>query len=176
MNQLKNNRCYLAGPMDYVADHGVGWREQVQIDLADLGLVFLDPCNKPTTEALEDADTYTELREAKERGDYDYAHSIMKPIRHVDLRMVDHSDFLIVHLDLTVPSFGTIEEITTGNRSKKPILIHIEQGKERVSNWLLGMLPHWFIFSTWLELYDYVRRVDCGMATDPRWIFFNLEN
>lgn len=175
MNQLKNNRCYLAGPMDYAPDHGTGWRERIQIDLADMGLVFLDPCHKPTMKALEDADTYTRLRDAKERGDYNYVRDIMKTIRCVDLRMVDHADFLIVHLDLTVPSFGTIEEITTANRSKKPILIHIEQGKVCVSNWLLGMLPHWFIFSTWPELYDYLRRVDGGIATDPRWIFFNLE-
>jgi hypothetical protein len=161
--------------MDFSPDYGVGWREKIMADLSSYGITWLNPCNKPTVHAPEGPDTYAKLRDAKERGDYDYVHDIMQPIRCIDLRLVDVADFLIVHIDLRVPMLGTVEEITTANRSKKPILVHVEQGKASISNWLFAMLPHSMIFSTWDELYRYLEDVNAGIRTDKRWIFFNLE-
>ena len=78
----------------------------------------------------------------------------MRPIRCFDLRCTDVADFLIVHLDAAVPTFGTIEEITNANREKKPILVHIEGGAQTASCWLIAMIPHELIFSTWGGLFN----------------------
>ena len=164
--------------MDFAADNGVGWRQQIQRDLADLGIVWLDPTNKPTDQAVEDNDTKRLLADAKSVGNYDYIVHQVKVIRNIDLRLVDIADFLIVHLDTNIYSFGTIEEIANANREKKPIIVHVEQGKAGTPSWLFGMIGHKDIFSTWDELKQRVRTV----ATDPsfndlcRWHFFNLHH
>ena len=44
MNRLFYNRVYLSGPIDNASDFGVGWRQMVQENLADMDLIFLDPC------------------------------------------------------------------------------------------------------------------------------------
>jgi hypothetical protein len=102
----------------------------------------------------------------------------MKPVRNIDLRLVDIADFVIVHLDTTIYSFGTVEEIANANREKKPILVHVEQGKQYAPNWLFGMIPHEDIFSTWGELKTRVRTVatDAAFLDLSRWHFFNLHH
>ena len=49
MNRLLNTRAYLAGPMEADPDNGVGWRQRLVAELADLGVCWLDPTDKPTT-------------------------------------------------------------------------------------------------------------------------------
>ena len=116
------------------------------------------------------------LMRARDAGDYDAVHNLMKVIRCVDLRMVDISDFLIVNLDPDVPTFGTHEEIANANRQKKPIIIRLVPGKAKTPLWLLAMLPHQLIFSTWEEVHAYLRHI----ASDPlvdrlnRWYFFDF--
>lgn len=176
MQQLKNTRCYLCGPMDFTFDNGEGWRKQIRIDLDDLGIIWLDPTRKPTTRAVESDDTRKKLTEAKEAGDYDFVCKQVKVIRSIDLRLTDMADFLVVHLDTRIFSFGTIEELSNSNREKKPIIVHVEQGKSHAPNWLFGMIPHKMIFSTWEELYAYLRIVNSSSEfDDSRWQFFNLE-
>ena len=92
--------------MDYTADNGEGWRKQIRHDLADLGVIWLDPTRKPTTRAIESDDTRRKLVEAKAAGDFEYVCKTMKVIRSVDLRLTDMSDFLVVHIDSRIFSFG----------------------------------------------------------------------
>ena len=101
---------------------------------------------------------------------------LMKTIRSVDLRLVDISDFLIVNLDLDHYACGTWEELFLANRSKKPIVIHIEQGKQNTPDWLFGTIPHQMIFSTWLELQSYLQYIDGDSQIEHhnRWRFFDL--
>jgi hypothetical protein len=164
--------------MEYANDGGIAWRDYVKAKLADLGICWLDPCKKPTKDFVEDAETHRQLREAKRIGDYAIVAEIMKPIRCFDLRCVDVSDFLIVHLDQRVPTFGTIEELSDANRQKKPILVHVEQGKAAASSWLFGMIPHELVFSDWNELIAYVRHIAGDEYIDPlnRWRFFDFSN
>ena len=98
---------------------------------------------------------------------------MMKIIRSVDLRLVDISDFLIVNLDLSIHPCGTYEEIFWANRQKKPIIIHLEQGKQFAPDWLFGTIPHQMIFSTWLEIRDYLHHIDSSktIETFNRWYF-----
>jgi hypothetical protein len=164
--------------MEFAPDGGVNWREYVKEQLADLKIYWFDPCNKPTDDFIEDDTTHELLRSSKAMGRFDFVREMVKPIRCFDLRMSDVSDFLIVHLDNTIPAFGTIEEISNANREKKPILVHVEQGAKTASSWLFAMIPPCMVFSTWEDLFAYVRHI----ATDEkiermnRWFFFNFDD
>jgi nucleoside 2-deoxyribosyltransferase len=102
----------------------------------------------------------------------------MKTIRSVDLRLVDISDFLVVNLDLDIHPCGTYEEITWANRQKKPIIIHMVQGKGHAPDWLFGMIPHQMIFSNWDEIKNYLNHINNSenIDTHKRWYFFNAKN
>jgi hypothetical protein len=176
INRLFLNRGYLCGAMDRVVDGGLGWRKQIQSDLSDLHVCWLDPTNKPIDIGIEDMENRTQRHQWKRTHNYEAVRNDMKIIRGVDLRMVDIADFLIANLDTDVHACGSYEEIYLANREMKPIIIHIEQGKEHAPDWLYGVIPHEFIFSTWPEVYDYMRHV----AHDPvveqfkRWYFFDF--
>jgi hypothetical protein len=163
--------------MDRVADGGEGWRIKLQERLADLGIFWLDPTHKPIDIGIEDADNRVKVERLKASGDFEAAGEAYKDVRHVDLRMVDISDFLVVNIDLDVHACGTYEESFLANRQKKPVLIHIEQGKEHTPNWLLATFPHQMIFSTWNEVATYLRHIatDEDVNTFNRWAFFDFD-
>lgn len=176
MNRLNNTRCYLAGAMDRVTDNGIGWRQRIKEELDDLSIKWFDPTCKPSTLGVEDENTRNLIYSAKAQGDFARVAEILKPIRRVDLRMIDLSDFLIIFLDRDNNGFGTIEELTLANREKKPVLVCQEDGKHLAPNWLFGMIPHQHIFGSWEDLVAYVRHI----AHDPviegmnRWYFFEV--
>ena len=176
MNRLKNQRCYLAGAMDRVADRGATWRDSITPFLTDLGVIVFNPITKPTEIGLEDQESHNIKTKLKRQHRYDELSSMMKTIRAIDLRLVDISDFLIVNLDLDIHPCGTYEELFLCNRSKKPILIHIEQGKENMPDWLFGTIPHNWFFSGWEELTKYILHIheDENIDLQNRWKFFNL--
>jgi hypothetical protein len=163
--------------MDRAPDAGIGWRQHIKQDLNDLEIVWLDPTQKPIDIGLEDQESRARRALAKATGDYDTITKEMKIIRHVDLRMTDVADFVILHLDTDIYSFGTIEELVTANRMKKPIVVHIEQGKHSAPDWLFAMVPHQMIFSTWHEVYDYLRHIarDEKIELLDRWLFFQWQ-
>jgi nucleoside 2-deoxyribosyltransferase len=179
MNQrLKNLRVYLAGAMDRVADRGTGWRDSITPFLHSLEIVVFNPISKPTDVGLEDSDTHQIKTKLKSMARYDELTAMMKTIRSVDLRLVDISDFLIVNLDLTVHPCGTYEEMTWANRQKKPIIVHMVQGKNHAPDWLFGMIPHQMIFSSWDEIKSYLNHINTSenIETHKRWYFFNAKN
>lgn len=175
MNRLKHQRVYLAGAMDRVADRGATWRESISPFLKSLGITVFNPLIKPTSVGLEDYHVGLMKKQLKENQNYDELSSIMRTIRSTDLRLVDISDFLIVNLDLNHHACGTYEEISLANRSKKPILIHVEQGKQQTPDWLFGAIPHEWFFSSWSDLKNYLLSIDSDNEIDRknRWQFFN---
>lgn len=175
-NRLNNQRVYLAGAMDRVADRGNGWRDNITPFLEQLGVIVFNPIKKPTKIGREDVETHRYKTKLKLEKNYDELSSVMKTIRGVDLRLVDISDFMIVNLDLDHYACGTWEELFLCNRSKKPILIHIEQGKPNVPDWLFGTIPHQMIFSTWDELRSYLQYIHTNEEIEHhnRWRFFDL--
>jgi len=176
MERLKNQRVYLAGAMDRVPDRGSTWRDNITPFLNDLGIVVFNPISKPTGIGLEDKDTHAIKTKLKEKARYDELTSMMKTIRSVDLRLVDISDFLIVNLDLNTHPCGTLEEIFWANRQKKPIIIHMVQGKNHTPDWLFGTIPHQMIFSTWDEIKSYLQHINTSKNIDShkRWYFFSV--
>lgn len=176
MNRLKNQRCYLAGAMDRVADRGLGWRAFITPILNNFGVQVFNPLNKPTNIGVEDELVVIKKKKLKEEKKYNELSMLMKEIRAVDLRMVDISDFLIVNLDLNTHPCGTLEEIFWANRQKKPILVHMEQGKSQAPDWLFGTIPHEFIFDNWDNMIKYLDDINTSGLNDhyKRWCFFSL--
>ena len=176
MNRVRNQRCYLAGAMDRVKDRGKGWRQEITPFLESLGIVVFNPITKPTEIGLEDHDTHLVKTKLKKKKRYEELSSMMKVIRSVDLRLVDISDFLIVNLDLDIHPCGTYEEIFWANRQKKPIIIHMVQGKEHTPDWLFGTVPHQMIYSDWNDIYGYLEHINSSenINTYNRWYFFNI--
>lgn len=176
MQRLKNQRVYLAGAMDRVVDRGTTWRDNITPFLQDLNVIVFNPIKKPSIEGCEDSETHAQKIKLKQEHKYDELSTIMKTIRSVDLRLVDISDFLIVNLDLDIHPCGTYEEIFLANRSKKPVVVHMEQGKQNAPDWLFGTLPHDMIFSTWLEVQNYLQYIHTSAEIQHynRWRFFNI--
>jgi hypothetical protein len=176
MNRLKNQRVYLAGAMDRVADRGATWRDNITPFLEQMGIIVFNPITKPTTTGMEDHDSHLVKTKLKQKERYDELSEMMKVIRRVDLRLVDISDFLIVNLNLDIHPCGTYEEIFSANRCKKPILIHVEQGKINAPDWIFGTIPHQMIFSSWDDLKNYLKHIhtDENIESYRRWQFFNI--
>lgn len=176
MNRLKNQRVYLAGAMDRVADRGATWRDNITPFLEELGIIVFNPITKPTTTGMEDNDSHIIKSKLKQKERYEELSEMMKVIRRVDLRLVDISDFLIVNLNLEIHPCGTYEEIFTANRCKKPILIHMEQRKNNAPDWLFGTIPHQMIFSQWDDLKSYLIHInqDESIESYRRWQFFDI--
>ena len=176
LNRFKNQRVYLAGAMDRVPDRGAGWRDLISPFLQEMGIVVLNPLNKPTNVGLEDDFTHEFKKNLKQEEKWDELSELMKTIRSVDLRLVDISDFLIVNLDINTHPCGTLEEIFWANRQKKPIIVHMEQGKEHTPDWLFGTIPHQMIFSSWEEIKIYLSHINASekIETYKRWYFFSI--
>jgi hypothetical protein len=176
MKRLANQRVYLAGAMDRVADRGNGWRDNITPFLDSLGIIVFNPIKKPSVIGMEDTATHELKVKLKNQERYEGLSQLMKVIRSVDLRLVDISDFLIVNLDLDIHPCGTYEEIFWANRQKKPIIIHMVQGKQKAPDWLFGTIPHEMIFSSWDDIKEYLDQINSKTEINHhnRWYFFNI--
>ena len=179
MNRLKYSKFYLAGPMDACRDEGREWRDELTPFLENLGIVVLNPYNKPILDecGLEDDINHSLVQQALSRKDYDEVTRLMKNIRQVDLRMTDHADAIIVNLDLTKRPCGTWEEIFTANRAKKPVIVKCDK-KEELPPWIFSVIPHQLFFESWNEVEKYIKHVNEDIYVDKlgRWVFFDLES
>jgi nucleoside 2-deoxyribosyltransferase len=176
VNRLKNLRCYLSGPIDLCPEGGAPWRKEITPLLTLRGVFVLDPLDKPIDVGLEKDDARVARKSLKENGKYEEFSSIVKKIRHVDLRMVDMCDFMVAFIDLTIPMCGTWEEIFGANRSKKPVLVFCKQGKKSIPDWLFGTLPHEMLFNDMGEVIQYLEEVDKSDFVEDygRWLFFRF--
>ena len=171
--------------MDNDRETGREWREKITEWLSEKGAIVLDPYHKPMASAsihdsLEDDEHYEVIKNAIAKGDYDEVERRMKVVRATDLRLVDHSDFIIVNLDLDKRPCGTYEEVFTANRQKKPIITMCPQGKSSISPWLFGTFSHKLMFEQWGEVHSYLTHIDGApdkeIETLNRWVFFDFED
>lgn len=134
---LKGARVYLSGPMDFVASREnemrFGWRTRVGTLLRDLGAIVFDPWEKPEVRGLyeygregvdttgtRDAWTFEDSptgAEARARCSGKFWETL-----HIDLRMVDTSDFVIAYCPTNIYSVGTPHEIVMARLERKPVL------------------------------------------------------
>jgi hypothetical protein len=136
-NHLQGTRAYLSGPMDFIRSRAEekknGWRNRVGQFLAAYGVTVLDPWSKPQVRGLyeygrEGLDTqhirerWTFQRGAKGAAARAHCSGKFRETQHVDLRMVDSSDFLIAYCPTNIYSVGTPHEIIVCRLQHKPVL------------------------------------------------------
>jgi hypothetical protein len=163
--------------MDRVEDGGVIWRRRITPILKASGIGVLDPSDKPTQFAIEDASFRSTVNDLKNSNQFDEVKSMMRDIAAIDLRMVDIAHFVIMYMDIDSHMCGSYHEAFLSIQQKKPLLIVCEQGKENIPNWLFGVMPHEHMFSSFDELMLYIDRVDYGGEEEHynRWRFFDFE-
>lgn len=184
MNQrLKYSYMYEIGPMDFVSrDKGKGWRKDLTEYCEQFGILCLNPYEKPLNEihgehALEDDINAMKVKDLLEHNRFDEAAKRMKFVRGSDLRMCDIAHWVVAKLDFDTIMTGTLEEIVTCNRAKKPVIIWSSVPKNKIPPWYFGMLPHELFFETFDEVKEYIRHIheDDNIDTLNRWVFFDLE-
>lgn len=169
-NLLQKTRCYLIGHMQY--ENGRGWREIVKKRLVTRNITFFDPYFKPFVHDIpEDEDSRSQMIHWMETEQYDLVTSRMWSIRGYDLRLCDVCDFFIAHINPSVASWGSAEEITTVIKQKKPLFLSVEGGKKKTPLWLMGMMPHKYIYNNVDEVMDTIEAIDDGIIkiNSDRW-------
>jgi hypothetical protein len=158
-NLLEKTKTYLVGHMQYVS--GRNWREYVTEKLSPLGITCFDPYKKPFIKDVEEDEASRQDMETWMRTkQYDRVTERMKMVRAYDLNLVDRSDFIIAHLVPEVASWGSAEEVTLAVREKKPVFISMEGGKSKTPLWMLGMLPHKYIYDSVDEIIEMIYAID----------------
>ena len=135
---MQGARVYLSGPMDFVASRAAekksGWRNRVSEFLQAMGVTVFDPWFKPDVRGLHEygREDVKSGERIKER--WTYAGGKQAPRRgrgarkqfwetlHIDLRMVDTSDFSISYCPTNIYSVGTPHEIIMATLQHKPVL------------------------------------------------------
>jgi nucleoside 2-deoxyribosyltransferase len=177
MNKLQGMRVYLAGPIDDASDDGVGWRLDLKPWLEERGIFVLDPCDKPIAYSAykEIEGEKQKMMELKRSGRFYELAQQMRDIVHVDLRMVDVSDVVIVYLNTNVSMCGTYHELINALQPRKPTLVVIEGAKKEAPNWLFGIMNFNFMFDDFDALKLFLQQIDEEIiAADlSRWVFFD---
>src|SRR6266496_6008477 len=134
---LRGARVYLSGPMDFVASRKEemknGWRNRVGEFLQKLGCTVFDPWKKPDVRGLHDygregLDTVAARNlwtfEDSPKGAQTRSRLTGKfwETLHIDLRMVDTSDFIVAYCPTSIYSVGTPHEIALARLERKPVL------------------------------------------------------
>jgi len=161
MGLLEKTRTYLVGHMQYA--NGRDWREVVEEELAPLDIRLFNPYKKPFVKDVdEDESVRAATEQNMEQGHYSDVANRMKRIRSYDLNLVDRSDFIIAHLLPDVASWGSAEEIVTAVRMKKPIFVSMEGGKSKTPLWMMGMMPHHYIYDDIDNVINMIKKIDKG--------------
>jgi hypothetical protein len=124
--------------MDFVASRAaekkVGWRNRVGEFLEAMGVTLFDPWYKPGVRGLHEYGREDEHSVARIRKEWTYAKGRRGAearawcarqfweTLHIDLRMVDTSDFTISYCPTNIYSVGTPHEIITATQQHKPVL------------------------------------------------------
>jgi hypothetical protein len=134
---LQDARVYLSGPMDFVASRAEekthGWRNRVGEFLRRFGVTVFDPWHKPEIRGLHEFGREDEQTTGQrdqwtfETGPAGAAAragcaDAFWPMLHVDLRMVDTSDFIVAYCPTNIYSVGTPHEIIVCRQQRKPVL------------------------------------------------------
>jgi hypothetical protein len=161
---LQGARVYLSGPMDFVAsrvaEKKLGWRNRVGQFLEEYGVTVFDPWFKPNVRGLfaygredvksgdrvKDAWTYAPGPQGAQARAW-CARQFWETL-HIDLRMVDTSDFTISYCPTNIYSVGTPHEIIMATLQHKPVLF-VSPAVE---------------FPTLHKLRDHLRRDPVGLA------------
>ena len=157
---------------------GREWREDMTDFLHGMNVTVFDPYKKPFINAPEeDETTNSRMKKLMATGEFDEVSEHFKQVRAFDLSMVDRSDFVVCYIDPKVPTFGTMEELSTSIRMKRPTFVVVEGGKEFTPLWIMGMIPHRYIYNSFDEVKNILSNIDTGVKSidSDRWRLFAPE-
>jgi len=93
---------YLSGCIDFDRQGGAQWRDEWTSKLVDIGFSshqILNPCRKPLKGVQFNLDNESEIMmKYRKNREWSELHKIMGQISHVDLRMCDKSDLVLVNM------------------------------------------------------------------------------
>jgi len=169
---LRHARVYLSGPMDFVAsredEKKHGWRNRIGDFLRKMGVTVFDPWFKPQVHGMKEYGIEGEKTTTK-RDDWSFKSTkagaaqragcseAFWPAMHIDLRMVDTSDFVVAYCPTNIYSVGTPHEIILCRQQRKPVLFvsppvtfsalndleaHLEKQGDKVGQTLLTTLKN----------------------------------
>jgi hypothetical protein len=178
MNRLRGSFTYLIGAIDRVinSEDAIDWRQNITPFLQSLGVIVLDPTNKPVVGLKEDEEIVKNKEKYIEDGKIEEFCLAVRRIRSFDLRCVDLSSFIIAYIDTDIHLCGSYEEIFSANKEKKPCLIVVKQGKSRTPRWILGAVNAETVFNNFDELKQYLKHIDQDQCIDTlrRWVFIDF--
>jgi nucleoside 2-deoxyribosyltransferase len=160
--KLEGACCYLSGPMEFVADHGVEWRRKfIRLSKeAGLKIDYIDPTNKPGGQDVKIGENKEYQATLQREGKWHMLKNYVQSYRRYDLRFVDLSDFLVAVIDPTIPQWGTSNEIYVAETQHKPTFFIIEGGLAKLPRWLFGVVDlDNEILSTRCNVFDSVEAV-----------------
>ncbi len=192
IQRLKGSRCYFAGPMDRVVDHGVGWRKIAAPFLRNLGIGVFDPTDKAINIGVETGDqrekrTFLKKQIAECLPEFQSFYrsqyvNIMKDIVSVDLRQIDLSDFVLMHVDMSVHSCGTYNEQAHACLQRKPLVVWVNcepnEIPYHIPDWLYGHSRPEMFFNSLDRALAYIQYVHESVKEPPtynRWKFFDYD-
>lgn len=130
-------RCYLAGPMEYTEDNGIGWRLEFAAALKHLGVECVIPEHEEE-HILKGRDWVT----LKRNNLFEYK-EMMREIIDQDLYFVETVDFIVVHWNGERMS-GTVHEVGKAYEIGKPVYLVTPKEFSEVPGWFLGCFTEQF--------------------------------
>lgn len=177
MNKLRNMRGTLSGAIDRVSDDGKEWRRKIKklCKKKNLGIKFLDPCDKPKHLGQEIGPEKKRMEMLKKRGVkfWKEAQQEVKKFKKIDYRMIDICDFYLLYIDINVHMCGSYFECKVAEEERKPIFVILSPGleKEDLPTWLVDLVNYNEIFQSIEECVDYLKEINDGkIPLDNRWI------
>lgn len=162
-NLLFRTNCYELGPMEN--SNGQVWRAKLEQELAYIEINFFNPYRKPFIQNVKEGDlSRAEMKKWMNEHKYSLVAKRMKTIRSDDLRLCDLSDFGVMEIRPSIPTFGAVEECSQFVRCKKPLFIFVEGGKEKCPLWIMGMVPHEQVYNNLDEIIDKIKKIDVGLV------------
>ncbi len=177
---------YLSGPIDFDPSGGRGWREDWIDGLVDIGFQknqIFNPCDKPIHAEFDLSNESKLMRDHRRKGEWEALCQTMGQIVHIDLRLVDKSDLILVNIPkmskcgCQIQTYGTIHEIVVARQQRKPVMLVWEGGKEGCSAWLMWLVGHRNIFNTFEEVQTRLKNISRGKTAynAKDWLLLDLE-
>lgn len=170
---LNNIRNYLAGPINFVDDDGVGWREKYTKLLKQVNptIIVLDPCHKPLGLGSEVGTEKKLAKEWKRLGEWGKITEYAKNYRRIDLRMVDHSHLFTLYVDTDVHMCGSYNELHFAEQTHKPRFAILKNGRSNAPDWLFTQIRYNDMFDSVEECIQRIDDLDKGkLQLDDRWV------
>lgn len=165
MPVLDNKRVYLSSPMEFASNKS--WTDQHKAILTnEFKLKLFDPWEDE--KQVEVSNIQTCITDKNSEG----LRTIMKGYCKLDLGNVDRADIIIAYVPHGIPTTGVTHEVVNANNAKKVVLLVEGQDKFKIAKWFYGFIPLKFMFSTWDDLYQFLRDANKDLyKNDDRFYF-----